>query len=155
MKESLMEYMIRPLVLADLPELVQLCAAHAQYEEAEYDPTGKEAALQFAFFQEPPAVYALVVEVAGKLTGYATYMKQYATWDAAYYVYMDCLFLVEEARSQGIGARLVDRIKEEANAMGCTLIQWQTPDFNERAIKFYRRIGASGKTKERFFLAVD
>jgi GNAT superfamily N-acetyltransferase len=81
-------------------------------------------------------------------------MKQYATWDAAYYVYMDCLFLTEDARGKGVGEELINRIKLEANALDCTHIQWQTPDFNERAIKFYNRIGATSKSKERFFLDV-
>lgn len=49
----------------------------------------------------------------------------------------------------------MDKIKEEAQKLGCAMIQWQTPEFNKRAIKFYKRIGAVGKSKERFFLNVE
>ena len=79
-------------------------------------------------------------------------MKQFSTWDAQYYVYMDCLFMQEAARGFGIGEKLVNKMKEESRKSGCDLIQWQTPEFNERAIKFYKRIGAASKSKERFYL---
>ncbi|MFT5917067.1 MAG: hypothetical protein ACI81T_003581, partial [Bacteroidia bacterium] len=49
---------------------------------------------------------------------------------------------------------LIRRIQSEAKKLNCSLIQWQTPDFNTRAMKFYKRIGASSKSKERFFLEV-
>ena len=61
----------------------------------------------------------------------------------------------EEARSQGIGAALMDHVKAEAKKLGCEVIQWQTPEFNTRAIKFYKRIGGKALKKERFFWAVD
>ena len=46
-------------------------------------------------------------------------------------------------------------ILKEAQKLECVLIQWQTPDFNKRAMKFYNRIGAKSKNKERFFLTID
>ncbi len=136
----------------DLAAMVQLCKAHADYEQCPYDVTGKAEALAQHIFSQQPALFCLVAEQENELIGYATYMKQYATWDAAFYIYMDCLFLTEAARGFGIGEQLVKRIQLEATKLNCSLIQWQTPNFNVRAIKFYKRIGASAKSKERFFL---
>lgn len=135
----------------DMPQLVDLCEAHAIYEQATYDKTHKAEALKQHLFSENPTLYCLVIEANEALLGYATYMKQFATWDADYYVYMDCLFMREKARNKGYGELLVNKIQEETIKLGCTLIQWQTPDFNTRAIKFYNRIGAYSKSKERFF----
>ncbi|MEP5913610.1 MAG: GNAT family N-acetyltransferase, partial [Flavobacteriaceae bacterium] len=81
-------------------------------------------------------------------------MKQFSTWDSDFYIYMDCLFMTEESRGFGIGEKLINKIKLEGVKNQCTHIQWQTPDFNKRAIKFYNRIGAESKSKERFFLKV-
>lgn len=81
-------------------------------------------------------------------------MKQFSTWDANNYVYMDCLFLSDKSRGFGIGEKLIQRIKEEAANLDCSLIQWQTPDFNKRAMKFYDRIGAKSKSKKRYFLKI-
>ena len=60
--------------------------------------------------------------------------------------------MTEKARGFGTGEKLIDEIKAEARKLECDHIQWQTPDFNIRAIKFYDRIGATSKSKERYFL---
>ncbi len=139
----------------DLSALVHLCELHAIYEQAEYNPEGKETQLEHHLFSESPTLFCLVVEQDDDLIGYATFMKQFSTWDAAFYIYMDCLFMTETSRGFGIGEQLVERIKAEGTKLGCTLIQWQTPDFNTRAIKFYDRIGGVSKSKERYFLEIN
>lgn len=138
----------------DLQALIHLCELHAIFEKADYDTEGKEEQLSEHIFSDNPSLFCLVVEKTDSLIGYATYMKQFSTWDANYYVYMDCLFMREDSRGFGLGEKLMDRIKEEGRKLGCTLIQWQTPEFNKRAMKFYERIGATGKSKERYFLDI-
>lgn len=136
----------------DIESLVHLCELHAIFEKSEYNPLGKGQELSRHLFSENPALYCLVVEMEKEIIGYATYMKQFSTWDACFYVYMDCLFLTEKARGFGIGERIINKIKQEAEKLDCYLIQWQTPKFNTRAMKFYDRIGGISKTKERYFL---
>lgn len=144
-------YQIRAAISKDLPELVELCGLHAAYERTDYEAKGKQEILEKYLFSDPPALYSLVVEHDGNLIGYTTYMKQFSTWDASYYLYMDCLFLREQYRGQGIGLELMNKVKETAAQLQCSHIQWQTPDFNVRAIKFYQKIGGISKSKERFF----
>ncbi len=148
------EIKIRFAEESDIHQIVDLCEAHAIYEECEYSKVNKDRQLLNDIFSDNPKLYCLVVEENQKLIGYATYMKQYSTWDACEYIYMDCLFMNENARGFGFGEKLVRRIQEEGRKLGCNLIQWQTPDFNVRAIKFYKRIGATSKEKERFFLKI-
>ena len=143
---------IRFAKIVDMDQIVQLCKGHAAYEKSAYSEEGKKELLTKSIFQENPPLYCLVAAQDNYLLGYLTYMKQFSTWDANYYVYMDCLFMLEAARGFGIGEKLVNRMKEESRKQNCQLIQWQTPDFNERAIKFYKRIGATSKSKERFYL---
>ncbi len=138
---------------SDLEEIINLCEEHAEYEQANYDRTDKLEKMKRALFESPtPPLHCLMAtDVDSHVLGYATYMRQFSTWDATPYIYMDCLYLRPVFRSQGIGVKLMDRIQEEAKVLGCSLIQWQTPEFNTRAIKFYKRIGATSKSKERFF----
>ena len=136
----------------DLDELVNLCEEHALYEKADFSKINKKENLSVYLFSEEPALYCLVVELNSRLIGYATYMKQFSTWDANFYVYMDCLFLNDKSRGLGLGVELMNQIKKESVKLGCDLIQWQTPTFNTGAIKFYNKIGAHSKNKERFFL---
>lgn len=147
-----MEYSIRNCEPSDLPKLVVLCQKHAEYEKADFSPEGKQESLQKALFDAQPKLYCLVVATKETIVGYISYTFDYSTWDAATFIYMDCLFLEEQARSFGIGEVLIDKLKQIGIENNCINIQWQTPEFNERAIKFYNRIGANGKDKVRFTL---
>lgn len=146
---------IRFLKPSDLAQLVILCEKHANFEKSYYNSQNKIELLHNAIFKEIPDLYCLVVESDNNLIGYTTYMKQYSTWDATNYIYMDCLFLTDESRGFGLGEKLIDQIKKETLNLNCSLIQWQTPDFNKRAMKFYNRIGAESKDKKRYFLEVN
>lgn len=150
-----MDFEIRPVRKQDIAALIDLCEQHAAFEKSPYQKEGKVDQLSNAIFQSAPKLYCLVVLYENSLVGYATYMKQYSTWDANEYMYMDCLFLTVSTRGLGIGEKIMEKIYEETIGMGCKLIQWQTPEFNTGAAKFYTRIGANAKNKIRFFKEID
>jgi L-amino acid N-acyltransferase YncA len=143
-------FTIRNATPQDMPEIIELCAAHAEYEKAEYNREGKQDELYKHLFQSGNELNCLVVEQETELIGYATFIKQFSTWDAAFYVYLDCLYLKEKVRGQGIGVQLMAKIKEFSTDQNCIAVQWQTPTFNEPAIRFYNRLGATAKSKQRF-----
>jgi len=147
-----LSYKIRPCVPLDLDKLMVLIEKHAEFEKAAFTKEGKQARLQTALFSEHAPLNCIVVEVSDQVIGYATYTFDYSTWDAAWFIYLDCLYLEDDYRSYGIGQVLMEKVKENGEARGCVNMQWQTPDFNERAIKFYKRIGGIGKNKVRFTL---
>jgi len=149
-----MEYRIVKPRKTRINNIIDLCEAHAAFEKCEYNRENKAISLGQDLFGDNPKLICLVAEVDGKYVGYITWMKQYSTWDAKEYLYMDCLYLEEEYRSFGIGEALVNGMKEYGRSHKIDLVQWQTPDFNIRAIKFYKRIGATSKSKERFFLTI-
>ena len=64
---------------------------------------------------------------------------------------MDCLYVLEEYRNNGLGKKLFDEVINYKNKLNCTHIQWQTPNDNIKAISFYKKIGVISKNKERFF----
>lgn len=145
-------YLIRKAEPADIPEIVKLCGEHAEYEQAEFDPAGKAQKLALFLFSEDPRAHCLIAQLGKKVLGYATFCYEFSTWDAELYTNMDCLYLRPHARGFGIGQRLVETIKQISRKNNCYLMQWHTPSFNERAIKFYHRIGAQSKDKVRFYL---
>ena len=144
-----MEYKIRLCEESDLAKLVELCSNHAAYEEASYSPLGKEELLSAALFSDTPKLFCHVVESRGKLVGYFTYTFDFSTWDAGTFLHLDCLYLEPEVRGNTIGERIMLVLRDIARKKNCVNIQWQTPVFNERAIKFYNRMGATGKDKVR------
>lgn len=147
-----MEYIIRKCTEKDLLKLVELCRKHSEFEQATYDPTGKEALLKNALFSDRPKLFCFVIESQNNLQGYFSYTFDFSTWDAKTFMFLDCLYLEPKFRGQSIGEVIFEKLKEIAKQNECNNIQWQTPVFNLRAVKFYNRIGAIGKDKVRFFI---
>jgi ribosomal protein S18 acetylase RimI-like enzyme len=147
-----MNYSIRSAVCTDVAEIIRLCEEHAGYEQTTYKPNGKAEMLSQFLFSNNPKLHCLLAEMENKIIGYATYMFEFSTWEAGFYLHMDCLYLRPHARGLGIGEALLKQIARAAKENNCTVIQWQTPASNERAIKFYYRIGAASKEKLRFYI---
>ncbi len=144
--------MIRWARFEDLPELVRLCAEHAEYERSAFAPAGKEEALGHLLFMPEARLKCLIAEEDGAAIGYASFSVDVSTWDADRYMHMDCLYLRPQARNMGIGRALMARIAQEALALGVKRMQWQTPSFNVAAVRFYDRLGPVRKEKFRLFL---
>ncbi len=149
------DYTIRSASEKDIDAIIDLCEAHAKFEGAEYDRTRKSARLASFIFGPDAPIKCIVVETSDGVLGYATYTREFSTWDAGYYMHMDCLYLDAQLRGKGIGRKMVEMIFSEAAAGGCVNLQWQTPVDNEDAIRFYERLGAIPKKKIRFFLPCE
>jgi GNAT superfamily N-acetyltransferase len=146
------DYLIRPITENDLDELLVMMQEHADYEQAAFTPDNKKEKLRKALFNEPVKLNCWIVEQNTGLTGYVSYTFDYSTWDAQLFMYMDCLYLREATRGHGIGTVIISKLHEVAKEKECINIQWQTPTFNESAIRFYRRNNAVSKDKVRFSL---
>ncbi|WP_189320251.1 GNAT family N-acetyltransferase [Streptomyces flaveus] len=142
---------------ADLPHIALLAAEHAAYEKAVPPPADLPQRLEKLLFGlAAPRLCCFVAELEdGEIIGYASCAPELSTWDGAEYLHMDCLFLRDGHRGLGVGPMLVDAVLAEARARGLSQVQWQTPPWNEDAIRFYDRLGAQAKEKRRYFLSVD
>jgi ribosomal protein S18 acetylase RimI-like enzyme len=149
-----MDYLIRKIAQNDLPALVLMCQKHAEYEQANYEPKGKETALKKAIFGKKSCLFCYIVEINQQIVGYTTYTFDFSTWDAQTFLYLDCLYLEPECRNKGIGEKLMALLTQIAVENNCVNVQWQTPVLNEKAIRFYKRVGGVSKEKIRFFIDV-
>ncbi len=150
-----MTTVIRRVELKDLPALVGLCKEHAAYERSEFYENGQVERLSDAFFGPQPRLHGWVVESENQLIGFMTVTVDFATWTADYFLHMDCLYLKEECRRQGLGRQLIDELKKFGKGRNIHLIQWQTPTHNVDGIRFYQKMGAYSKDKKRYFLEVE
>lgn len=147
-----MDCIIRKLEERDLATLVELCKNHAEYEQVTYNSKDKEQLLKNAIFAQSPKLYCYVIDSGTELAGYFSYTFDFSTWDAQTFLYLDCLYLEANFRGLKIGEKVFEKLKYIGEENNCVNIQWQTPTFNERAIKFYDKIGATGKGKRRFII---
>ncbi|MFE0454803.1 GNAT family N-acetyltransferase [Streptomyces sp. NPDC058914] len=142
---------------ADLPRVAELARLHAEYERAAPPAPDLAERLHALLFGTPaPRLRCLVARAPdGEVVGYATCAPELSTWDGREHLHMDCLFLAPGHRGLGLGALLMDAVTAEARALGLTAVQWQTPAWNEGAIRFYDRLGAAAREKVRFTLTVE
>ncbi|MET9696588.1 GNAT family N-acetyltransferase [Streptomyces sp. NPDC006529] len=145
---------VRPARPDDLPRVVELIHEHVAYERAAPRPPGLAERLGPLLFPAdglPPRLWVLVAEdPAGNTVGYAACSREFAFWDAAHHLHMDCLYLSADARGHGLGAALMAAVARLAAEQGLAQVQWQTPEWNEGAIRFYDRLGAAGAPKRRY-----
>ncbi|MFC9792300.1 GNAT family N-acetyltransferase [Streptomyces sp. NPDC127584] len=141
----------------DLPRVVELIAEHAAYEKAAPPAPGLEDRLAALLFGPAPTrLRCLVAPLPdGTLAGYASCAPEISTWDGTEYLHMDCLYLTASSRGHGLGPLLMTAVRTEAASLGLTEIQWQTPSWNEGAIRFYDRLGATPKEKLRYSLRTE
>jgi len=145
---------IRPMRMSDIEELVALVRDHALYERAAPLRSDLEAALVETLFGPEPRMHVLVAVDRGALVGYASWAMEVSTWGAAEYLHLDCLYVQKQARGRGIGHDLIRAIRKGAREAGVVEMQWQTPEWNDGAIRFYQRFGARSAAKMRFTLAI-
>ncbi|MFD7627647.1 GNAT family N-acetyltransferase [Streptomyces sp. NPDC059851] len=146
---------VRPARPEDLPRLVELVHEHVAYEKSAPRPPGLADRLGPRLFAEDAQAWVLLAEDPdGRVVGYAACSAEFTFWDARHYLHMDCLYLAEEARGHGLGAALMDGVAALARERGLDQVQWQTPDWNEGAIRFYDRLGADGLAKRRYAWSV-
>lgn len=145
---SPVEPVLREPVPGDLPALAELCAAHAAYERAGPVPADLAERLRGALAGPRPRLGCLVLATPdGALTGYATFTRDFATWSGTEYTHLDCLYLRDEWRGRGWGRLLFEAVAARA---GGAELQWQTPDWNTAAQRFYDRLGGRGSPKVRY-----
>ncbi|KAI0521003.1 N-acetyltransferase ats1 [Xylaria bambusicola] len=84
----------------------------------------------------------LIVAPNGEIAGLAIYFYNYSTWRAAPGVCLEELYVEPQYRSKGYAQLLIKVMAREAAKMGCVKMEWVCLKSNERALRFYQKIGA-------------
>lgn len=137
------QLILRSVTPADVPVLFSLIQALADYEKLAHAVTGNAEALQEDLFGTRPYVEAIIVEYAGQAVGFALFFNNYSTFLTQPGIYLEDLFVLPEYRRQGIGKVMLTYLANLAVERGCGRLEWSVLDWNEPAIAFYRRMGAS------------
>lgn len=136
------EFLIRKGKKEDLPAVLGLIRELALFERAPEQVTNTLEEMEADGFGEHPVYGLHVAEADGEIVGMALYFVKYSTWKGKG-LYLDDLMVTEKMRGKGIGTRLFMAFMEEARAMGARQVHWQVLDWNEPAIRLYRKWGSS------------
>jgi len=140
---------IRRAERGDCPRLLELVRELAIYERAPDEVTVDPAHFDESGFGANPVWHAFVATIAvpdaptgERIVAFALYYIRYSTWKGQV-MYLEDIIVTEEMRGRGIGGMLFDRLKTEAREKGWKRMSWQVLEWNETAIRFYRKLGAS------------
>ncbi|MDG0974418.1 MAG: GNAT family N-acetyltransferase [Crocinitomicaceae bacterium] len=76
------------------------------------------------------------------IIGIALYYISYSTWKGRC-LYLEDLYVQPQYRRLGAGKLLFEELLKEAHRLGVKRMDWQVLEWNEPAINFYKRIGAT------------
>ncbi len=129
---------IRRAVREDCPRLMELVQELAEYERAPQEVTVTREHFEESGFGPNPVWWAFVAEEDGVILGFALYYIRFSTWKGQR-MYLEDILVTESARGKGIGQLLMDRLIVEAREKKLSAIVWQVLEWNEPAIRFYKR----------------
>jgi ribosomal protein S18 acetylase RimI-like enzyme len=134
---------LRPARAEDLPQVVALIRALADFEKLVGPDAAAERRFAEDFTADPPRFRLLVAESDGALVAYALYFFTYSTFLAQPSLYLEDLFVRPDCRSRGIGRSLMVELARIAVAEKCGRFEWTVLSWNARAQEFYRGLGAT------------
>jgi GNAT superfamily N-acetyltransferase len=138
---------IRVATAADAPQVWGLLREFAVYEELSHLVTGDAQRLAAHLSGESwPKVEGFVAEDDGVAVGYALYFGLFSSFWAAPMVWLEDLYVRESHRGTGVGRSLIRAVARVAIQRGSVRLAWAVLDWNEPALEFYRRLGASRQT---------
>lgn len=133
---------VRPLAPADVPALLALIMALAEYEHLPPPDAAARERLARDALATPPRFHTLLGELDGRPVGYALYFETYSTFLARPTLYLEDLFVLPQARRHGVGTALFRACAREAVRRGCGRLEWQVLTWNRLALDFYARFAA-------------
>lgn len=137
-------YTLREGKIEDLPQVLDLINELAIYENSPEQVSNTLEMMEADGFGENPifGMFVCVKDETAELIGIAIYYYRYSTWKGKR-LYLEDLVVTQSERGNGAGKLLFDRVMEKSLQDNCTGMMWQVLDWNEPAINFYRKYGAS------------
>jgi GNAT superfamily N-acetyltransferase len=137
-----MEFRLQPATEQDVPVILSLIRALAEYEQLADQVEATAADLRAALFGPRPAVEVLMAYAGGEPAGFALYFQTFSTFAGRPGLYLEDIFVKPEWRRKGLGQQLLARLARIAVERGYGRMEWSVLNWNETALRVYRAVGA-------------
>jgi len=127
----------------DTPVILAMIRELADYERMSHEVVADITRLRQSLFGERRVAEVLIAEKRGEPLGFALFFHNFSTFVGRPGIYLEDLYVRPAARGSGIGKALLVRLARIAVERGCGRLEWAVLDWNEPAIGFYRRLGAT------------
>lgn len=136
------EFRIEAATERDVPVILHMIKALAEYERLSHKVVATEEALRASLFGPRPAAEVVIAYAGDEAAGFAVFFPTFSTFLGQRGLYLEDLFVEPRWRRRGLGRRLLVYVAGVAAARGCGRLDWSVLDWNEPAIRFYRGLGA-------------
>jgi GNAT superfamily N-acetyltransferase len=136
-------FRIEQATARDALVILGMINALAEYERMADQVTATEETLRATLFGARPAAEVVIGYAGDQPAGFALFFHNYSTFLGQPGLYLEDLFVVPEWRGSGLGKRLLTHLARLAVERGCGRFEWSVLDWNEPAIGFYKKLGAT------------
>jgi len=143
MTEIMTDFEIRQADEEDVPEILELIKALAEFENLSDEVVATEELLKITLFGINSPVEVQIAYDKNKTLGFALYFRSFSTFLGRPGIYLEDLYVRENARGKGVGEALLSRLAQRTREIGGGRLEWAVLNWNEPAIGFYQKMGAA------------
>jgi len=143
MTEIKTDFEIRQAVEEDVPEILELIKALAEFENLSDEVVATEELLKITLFGINSPAEVQIAYDKNKSLGFALYFRTFSTFLGRPGIYLEDLYVRENARGKGVGEALLRRLAQRTREIGGGRLEWAVLNWNEPAIGFYQKMGAA------------
>ena len=133
---------IRLATADDIGAINEMVTLLAEYEQLADSNACTEQALRNELCDPNGVLKAAVAIQEERHVGMATFFQTFSTFAGHRGVYLEDIYVREEARHQGVGSRLLRFVARTALDWNCSRVEWTTLIWNSGAMEFYESLGA-------------
>lgn len=131
---------IRPLEQSDHADWRRLWTAYLEFYKATVPEEVYRTTWERLFTAGEFEPKGFIARLDGKAVGLTHYLYHRSCWSLVDNCYLQDLFTDEAARGHGVGAALIEAVRQEAAKIGVTNVYWMTHETNATARKLYDRV---------------
>jgi GNAT superfamily N-acetyltransferase len=134
---------IRSATPADIAAIFALMYELAEFEKLTHLFVATKEGVHDALFGARPSAEALVAEQEGEVVGYALFFHNFSTFLGKRGLYLEDIYIRPTLRGSGLGTLMLKKLAALAVERQCGRFEWSVLDWNQNAIDFYEKMGAT------------
>lgn len=135
----------------DIPLILTFIKELAEYEKLLHEVVADEKILRKSLFEDPRGPEVLIAEEGKNPVGFVLFFHNFSTFLGRKGIYIEDLYVRPEYRGKGHGEKILQTICQLAKERNCGRVEWWVLNWNERAINFYKKIGAAAMSEWTVF----
>ena len=136
-------FQIKSATESDVPVILSFVKKLARYEQLLHEVVATEDLLRETLFGKRRTAEVAIGYLESKPVGFVLFFHNYSTFLGKPGLYIEDLFVDEDYRRRGYGRALLLHVARLAKERNCGRLEWSVLDWNQPAIDFYKKLGAS------------